>query len=239
MECRCRRSLPCRYRQYLFRTQFRTHIVNTLSNTKIVSSSRAQPYAARSHNKRGRRRTIGLAIHNNGGPALRVGGALLHGSDGALPDVVRLGGETSGGGAEGAGGGQEAGSNEGGELHCCGYLGGFRDKIRSTMEGEHVMGTAEAKPKRARSKGWRKFNDEEPSEAMAMMVSYVTCLRTWSNPHDVSDLHVGVFNFWVDRVVPLSRVSRLVTCNPAFVMFAAARPEHIAEQRRVRARDGG
>jgi len=118
---------------------------------KTVSTSCAQLYAARSHNKRGRRRTIGLAIHNNGGPALRVGSALLHGSDGALPDVVRLGGETSGRGAEGAGSGQEAGSNEGGELHCCGYLGGFRDKIGWEV-GEHVMGTAEAKRKRAEAR---------------------------------------------------------------------------------------
>ena len=65
-----------------------------------------------------RRRTIGLAVHDDGGPALRVGGSLLHGSDGALPDAVGLGGEAGGGGGEGAGRSQEAGSNEGGELHC-------------------------------------------------------------------------------------------------------------------------
>ena len=66
-----------------------------------------------------RRRTIGLAVHDDGGPALRVGGSLLHGSDGALPDAVGLGGEAGGGGAEGGGRSQEAGSNKGGELHCC------------------------------------------------------------------------------------------------------------------------
>ena len=75
-------------------------------------------------------RTIGLAVHDDGGPALRVGGALLHGSDGALPDAVRLGGETGARRAERGGRGQEAGSNEGGELHCWGwvFLRGCRDK---------------------------------------------------------------------------------------------------------------
>ena len=72
------------------------------------------------NNQQKRRRTIGLAVHDDGGPALRVGGALLHRSDRTFPDVVRLGGEAGARRAERGGRGQEAGSNDGGgELHCC------------------------------------------------------------------------------------------------------------------------
>ena len=70
-----------------------------------------------------KRRTIGLAVHDDGGPALRVGGALLHRSDRTFPDAVRLGGETGATRAERRGRGQQAGSNDGGgELHCCRFV---------------------------------------------------------------------------------------------------------------------
>ena len=104
------------------------------------------------------RRTIGLAVHDDGGPALRVGGSLLHGSDGALPDAVGLGGEAGGGGAEGGGRSQEAGSNKGGELHCCWCIGGFRDKKIPDGWGAAKERYRGEKQSTRRSKG-RKFND--------------------------------------------------------------------------------
>lgn len=124
---------------------------------------RMQFHARQDHD---RRRTIGLAVHDDGGPALRVGGSLLHGSDGALPDAVGLGGEAGGGGGEGAGRSQEAGSNEGGELHCLVLV---RDK--KIPDGWRAAGESDTGEKQGAQVQRR---DEARRE---WMVEYVTCLR--------------------------------------------------------------
>ena len=121
------------------------------------------------------RRTIGLAVHDDGGPALRVGGSLLHGSDGALPDAVGLGGEAGGGGAEGGGRSQEAGSNDGGELHCCCGMYWFRDK--KIPDG---WGTSGERHRRERQKARRSKGAESSTTRRSKSMvggEYVTCLH--------------------------------------------------------------